>query len=55
MWRKSLFAIARNATSAVDRFGLPTEGTVGPQVALRFTLSKRMGGTGPPRADGSID
>ncbi len=36
-WRKSLFiAMARNATSAIDHFGLPTERTVimGSQVAL---------------------
>jgi KUP system potassium uptake protein len=36
-WRKSLFiAMARNATSAIDHFGLPTDRTVimGSQVAL---------------------
>ncbi|MGZ4180853.1 MAG: KUP/HAK/KT family potassium transporter, partial [Solirubrobacteraceae bacterium] len=36
-WRKSLFiAMARNASSAIDHFGLPSDRTVimGSQVAL---------------------
>jgi hypothetical protein len=54
--KSPFIGMARNATSTVDRFGLPSERTVRmrSQVALRLTLSKR-GRMSPPRPDGAIE